>query len=224
MEILKNNKNVFWEALIITLFIFGIGILLGVFLENNRTEKISEMYLKSEINLLDIKVQTEILNIIDLDCEQAISKNIEFGDKIYQDAKQLEKYETASRITDSLVQQHRRYDLLRTLFWVNSMKIKQKCPNAFHTVVYLYDYEPEKIEEKSKQQIISNFLSELKQEKANTILLIPIAKNMNLASLDILTEKFNINQTSIIVNEDLVITELEDLYKIKQEINYTQSQ
>ena len=75
-RILKSQKNVFWEALVIALFIFGIGILIGIFIENSRAGEISEMYLESELNLLDIKIQTEILGLSNLNCEEAIIKNI----------------------------------------------------------------------------------------------------------------------------------------------------
>ena len=218
IKLLQSDKNVFWEALIITVFIFGIGILLGIFIENGRAGTISEMYLKSEINLLDIKVQTEILNMQDINCARATQENLKFGDKIYQDAKTLDSYESASRITDSLIEQHRRYDLLRTLFWINSIKIKEKCDNQFHTVVYLYDYEPEDVEMKSKQIIFARFLSELKDEQGSNIVLIPIAKNLNLSSLNLLISKYQLGSASVILNEELVVTETEDLEKITQAI------
>lgn len=219
--ILKSNKNVFWEALIITIFIFGIGILIGIFLENSRADKISDIYLKSEIDLLDVKIQSEILSIRDLNCDKAIEENIKFGDKIYEDAKLLQRYEEASRITEYLREQHRRYDLLRTLFWLNSIKIKEKCGKEFDTLVYLYDYSSENQEEKSKQEVFSRFLEELKAEKGNELLLIPIAKNMNLSSLDLMIDNFDISKTSIIVNEDLVISEINELKKIN---DYVKSQ
>ncbi len=218
IKILQSDKNVFWEALIITVFIFGVGILLGIFIENGRAGNISEMYLKSEINLLDIKVQTEILDMEDLNCEQAIQENLNFGDKIYQDAKTLDKYEAASRITDSLIEQHKRYDLLRTLFWINSIKIKEKCGEQFHTVVYLYDYEPEDIELKSQQIVFSRFLSELKNEQGSDIVLIPIAKNLNLSSLNLLIAKYQLGPATVILNEELVITEVDDLERLASTI------
>ena len=87
-----NQKHAFWEALIITLFIFGLGILIGIFIENSRAARISEIYLKSEINLLDIQIQSDLINS-KVDCDQAIKKNIEFGDRIYEDAKKLQRYE-----------------------------------------------------------------------------------------------------------------------------------
>jgi hypothetical protein len=216
---LKSNKHVFWEALIITIFIFGIGILFGIFLENSRANKVSELYLKSEINLLDVKVQTEVLNTQDLNCEEAVSQNIKFADKIYEDAKLLEDYDDASRIDNDFVEYHKRYDLLRTLLWLNSIKIKEKCgADSFHTIVYLYDYKTENIEEKNKQEIISRFLEELKNEHGNKIILVPIAKNLDISSIDLLIKNYNVTGTSVIVDEKTVVSELEDLNKISAEI------
>ena len=189
--IFGNQKSVFLEALIITLFIFGVGILLGVFIESGRESQISELFLASDINLLDVKIQTEILNLKDINCGEAIKKNIEFGDKIYNDAKILERYEGASRIKNTLVQYHKKYDLLRTLLWLNSIKIKEKCGNGFHTLVYLYDYSPDELELKGKQAVFSNFLTDLKEEFGGSIILIPIAKNLDISSLDLLIKKYN---------------------------------
>jgi len=214
---LKSNKHVFWEALVITVFIFGIGILFGVFLENARANRVSELYLKSEINLLDVKVQTEILNMEDLNCEEAIKQNIKFADKIYEDAKILENYDDASRIDSAFVEYHKRYDLLRTLLWLNSIKIKEKCGNeSFHTIVYLYDYKSEDAGQKNKQQIISRFLEELKVEYGSNIILIPIAKNLGINSIDLLIKNYKVSGTSVIVDEKAVISELEDLSSIRQ--------
>ncbi|MFZ5955372.1 MAG: hypothetical protein ACOYT4_03020 [Nanoarchaeota archaeon] len=214
-----NNKHIFWEALLITLFIFGLGILLGIYIENGRASDISEIYLQSEINLLDIRVQTEILNLNNINCAQIIQKNIEFGDEIYKDAEILGRYEGAGKLTDVLLEHHRRYDALRALFWVNSIRIKEKCNDQFHTVVYLYDYNPKTSEEKTKQYVFSKFLYDLKQEQGNNIVLIPIARNLNLTSVDLLANTYNIKETSIIVDENLTITRLEDLEKINAEID-----
>ena len=216
---LKSQKHVFWEALFVTILIFGIGVFLGVVLENWRSEKISEMYLISDLNLLDVKVQTQILDLEDLNCKEAIVKDIEFGDKVYEDAKILDRYESANRLTNYIIQEHKIYDLLRTLFWINSIKIKEKCGKDFHTVVYLYDYGSEDLEQKNKQAVFSKYLEELKDEFGNEIILIPIARNMDLISIELLTKNYGIESASIIVDESLILTELEELDKIKEYLN-----
>jgi len=202
------------------IFIFGIGLLLGMFIENSRENELAQLYTNSEIDLLDVKIQSEILNLGEINCGEAVIKNIEFGDKVYEDAKLLDRYESASKLKDSLTQQHKKYDLLRTLLWLNSIKIKEKCgENLFHTVVYLYEYHPESLEEKSRQRVFSRFLEELKDKEGNNIILIPIARNLNVSSLDFLIEGYGIDQTSIIVDESLVVTNPVDFIKIKQELD-----
>jgi hypothetical protein len=217
---LIKNKNVFWEAFIMALFVFGTGILLGIFIENSREDKLAKLYANSEIDLLDVQIQSEILNLNVLNCDEAIIKNIEFGDRVYNDAKLLDQYEEASNLKSSLIQQHKKYDLLRTLLWLNSIKIKEKCGNeSFHTVVYLYDYQPLALEEKSKQKVFSRFLEDLKSKEGNKILLIPIARNLEISSLDLFINSYDINQTSIIVDERLVITNPAEFIKIKQRVD-----
>jgi len=208
------SKHTFWEALIVTVFIFGLGILLGIFIENSRTGRVASMYIQSEANLLDVQLQSQIFNLGGINCSDIIEKNLEFGDKIYNDARMLEKYEEANQITDTIIEQHKKYDLLRTMFWVNSINIKNKCRTPFHTVVYLYEYNSENIAESSKQETFSQYLAELKDSAGSDIILIPIAIDLNLSSVDLMVNKYHINGTSIIVDEKTVIRDVSELQNI----------
>lgn len=208
------SKHSFWEALVVTLFIFGLGILIGIFIENSRTQSAANLYLSSEVSLLDVNLQPEIFNLGGINCRDIVNSNLQFGDKIYDDAKTLEKYENANEMTSSIIEQHKRYDILRTIFWVNSINIKKECGTPFHTIVYLYDYNVKDMRESSLQATFSNYLSELKQKSGGDIVLIPIAMDLNLTSVDLMAKKFGINQTSIIVDEKRIITSVEDLQNI----------
>lgn len=210
-NMLSSQKNVFWEALIIAIFIFGSGLLLGFFLEGNRVANISQQYERSEISLLDVKIQTESFDLKGISCEELVSENILFGDRIYEESRMLDRYESANKLTGIIAEYHKKYDLLRALFWINSMKIKERCGNQFNTIVYLYDYNAEKIEEVSKQSVFSKYLFQLKERYGNKILLIPIAKNLNLKSIEFLIKKYNVTDVSVIIDEKKVITEIEDL-------------
>jgi hypothetical protein len=210
-----NQKHVFWEALLVTLFIFGVGLVAGIMIENHRTSEIVNLYLSSEISLLDAEVQREIINYGELNCEVAIKNNIDFGNRIYEEAKTLQEYEDSEQLTNNLKAQHRKYDLLRTMFWLNSIKLKDKCDSDFHTVVYLYDYDSEDLAEKNKQEVFSRFLGELKEETGDEIVLIPIAKNLDLSSLDLLLGDYDIGPTSVILDEKHVFNSLEELSEIR---------
>lgn len=211
----EHQHHIFLEAFFLAMVLFVLGLLLGVFIESGRTGNVANQYLRSEVNMLDIQIQTELVKQNGLECDLVIAKNIEFGNMVYEDAKLLEKYEESNRLTESeLREQHRRYDILRTLFWLNSVEIKKKCNEGFHTVVYLYDYKPQDLILESKQRVYSKYLLDLKEQYGDSIMLIPIAKNMQLSSLDLILSKYNLNTTSIIIDEKLIVDSVEDLGKI----------
>lgn len=210
-----NQKHVFWEALVISIFIFGIGFIGGMFLENNRSAETLELYLSSESNLLDMQMFSDLTKNSNGSCDLLINKNIEFGNMIYRDATRIEKYEEAQKITPEIIGQHRRYDLLRTLFWMNSIKIKENC-GGISTVVYFYEYEPSDISLRAKQKVFSRYLSDLKEEFGGDIVLIPLAINMDLSSLEIMMENYNINSTGILVDETIFIEQDVELSEARE--------
>ncbi len=214
----RSQKHIFWEALIITLFLFGIGIITGIILESWRTNNIDKLYKYSEIELLDIKTQNEIYNMGSFDCDIAIQENLKFANKIYEEAELLGRYEKASRLTDNLKLEHKKYDLLRTLLWMNAIKIKEKCNADYHNVVYIYDYNDASIKTKAKQSVFSKILEELKKEKGNEIMLIPMAGDNNLSSINLMMELYNISESElpvILIDEKIKITKIEEAKNIR---------
>jgi len=206
---MKNKNNIlFLEALIMALFIFGLGILLGVFIEDARMTNIQDKYLSSRTNLLDVQTLSEIINDPEFSCEYSIKKNIEFGNKIYEDSLILTKYENSRSLKDNLLEQHRIYDLLRTIFWINSMELRDRCPE-FHTLVYLYEYNEQDSLEKQKQEIFSRFAGELKEMAGEKMVLIPLAINLDIASLEVLKEKYGLEGTRLVFDEKIHVTEIE---------------
>ncbi len=220
MEIKNTQKWVFLKALVLTLIIFNIGIFLGYMLEHSRVDKINTWYLDAEMELLDQRIQQDSLDLMDLNCDKLVQENVNFADKIYSDSLQIEKFESVSQLDTAIIFQHKRYDLLRTLFWMNSIRIKEKCNSDYHNVVYFYKYENPTIEQKSKQRVFSKILSEVKQKQGNKIMLIPIAGDNNLSSVDLLADKFGITQfPTILIDEKTKITSLESPAEIEKYLN-----
>lgn len=208
----KSQKWTFLKALIITLIVFNIGIYLGYKLETSRIDKINDWYLESELELLDQRIQKEAFESLDLNCELMIQENIDFADRIFEKALVIKEYEEASRINQDIVFQHQRYDLLRTLFWMNSINIKEKCRADYHNFVYFYQYHDPTIEQDSEQKFFSNLLGELKNQKAEEVMLIPIAADMDLPSVDLLLDKYEIEELpTILVDEKIKITQVESM-------------
>lgn len=214
---IKNQKYFFLYALIITLVVFNFGVFMGYMLESSRIEKVNKLYLESEMELLDQKIQKDALNLIDFDCDSLIEENIKFGDKIFQEALIIDRYEKANRINEGIIFQHKRFDLLRTLFWMNSIEIKNKCDSDYHNLVYIYQYNDPPISQKSKQKFFSNLLLEIKEKQGNKVMLIPIAGDNNISTINLILNKYDIEELPVIlIDEEIKITDvgkIEDVEK-----------
>lgn len=215
----KSQKSVFWQALVLSLIVFGSGIFLGFMLEGSRVGKIGKLYAESELSLLDIKLQSEIYSDMDIRCSTAIQENVNFADKVYGEAKILDRFENAARITESMKLQHKKYDLLRTLFWLNSIKIKQKCNAQYHNLVYFYRYNEPTTGEKAKQAVFSRSLQELKNKYGGKVMLIPIAADNNITSINLLVATYDIRiLPTILIDEKIKITDVDGLADIDKYI------
>jgi len=213
----KKQKYVFLQTLLVSALIFSFGMLIGVLVEDIRTIKVDDLYLESQIELTDLRLESEILSNLNFNCEAAIKENINFADRIYEEARSLEKYDESSKVSDKLKVAHKRYDILRTTLWYNSIKIKEKCPEKFHTVVYFYDYIDTEIPQKSKQNVISKVLSELKQKQGADIILIPIATDLDIYSLNLIMNSYNITEfPTILIDEKYKITEISTVQELEK--------
>ncbi|MCH7850525.1 MAG: hypothetical protein IH845_02675 [Nanoarchaeota archaeon] len=207
---LKSKKNVFWEALVITIAIFAIGLFLGITIETSNLSKISEFYTKSEIALVDGMAITTLSEEINISCDFLREENIKFANKIYEEAKLLEEYEAQGKITDNMILLHQKYDLLRTLLWLSNQDSLIRCEN-YDLIVYLYEYNTEDIQKQATQNVWSKILLDIRSTNEN-LLLIPIATDQNLTSLNLLMNKYGIDSyPAVIVNNRKVIYALENI-------------
>ena len=212
---LGNRKNVFWEAFLIAVVIFILGLLIGIFVESDRMQQIDSYYSQGQIYLIDSLAMSNSIN--SASCSNMINSSIGFADNIYSQAQLLENYEASGKITNDMIIAHTEYDLLRTMLWQNLITIRSKCPNQFNFVIYLYDYSTPDLNQKAEQKVWSNILFNLKQEEGNKLILIPIAVDNNLASLNILTSNFNItNYPAVLINDNVTLYKIESVNDIKK--------
>lgn len=213
---MANSKHAFWQALIFTIIVFGIGLILGFFLESYRADKVQFNLLDSEINVLDDQLRNRVIGDFNVECNIAVQSTFDFADKIYGEALKLESYDSASKFSDSFLVLHRRYDLLRTLLWLESVELRERCGKEYHTVVYLYEYNNEDIDVRSKQLFYSRLLTDLKNKYPDKIILIPIAVDTGLESVSLITEYYQVNEfPSIIIDESSVINGIVTLEKLE---------
>jgi len=213
---LQNKKRVFWEALLLTLIIFILGMLIGSGFERGKLDEVEQSYTQSEILFMDLFALNERIDS-DHSCEILIDSNMQLADNIYKEAFVLEKYEDAGKITEGLKLAHRKYDMLRTYLWMNTIDIFDKCKGEFHTVVYLYEYNAEDLAVKATQTVWSRVLFNLKQEEGSNIVLIPLAVDSNLVSLDALLEDFEISRYPVvIIDQEYVLEEVNSVEDLKK--------
>jgi hypothetical protein len=220
VRMLENKKRVFWEALLLTVVVFFFGLLIGIAYESGKTSEINEYYEQSEVSLMDIFVMNSMLSLDLNDCNVLTVSNLEFADKIYNEAILLEKYESAGKVSEEIKVVHKRYDLLRTFLWINDIKTSEKCEKEYSTVVYLYEYSSEDLAQKAMQNVWSNILSDLKEKEGSNILLLPIAADNDLTSLNSLIAGYNLTSYPVvIINERDIIYELSSVDELDKYIN-----
>lgn len=205
----KKNKNIFLEALLLTLLVFLIGILLGVLFEQHRANNISEYYAQSEVSLMDILASNSFSDLNISECNSLEYYNVNFANKIYKEAKLLEDYENAGKITDVLKVQHRKYDVMRTLLWINTIKMNKRCNNSVHTIVYLYDYNSNDLTENAVNSVWSKVLLGVKEVYGDDLILIPIAVNNGVVSSEEIIKSYGVESyPAIIIDNKRLIEKL----------------
>jgi len=204
---LENRKHAFWQALFVTILFLLIGFVLGVYLEQIRADNLSVAFYNSEVSLYDSFALTKISDNGLASCSQLKDVSTNFADRIYNEARELEKFDDKNKLTDSIKSIHRKYDLLRTLLWMNAIDIREKCPEI-NDVVYFYVYDTEDIQIKSEQIAWERALNDLKIDMGNDFILIPIAIDQDIESLNYLTARYKIeNFPAVLINEKVVLHE-----------------
>ena len=134
--------NIYVKALIPTIFIFLIGIMIGIWVENYRLGAARKSLSESEINWNDAQLLNSYLEKLGINsCDLALEQNLEYNNKIYKKGLEIEKAIEAEILTPEIKQEWRRYVLLQTQFWFNSIELKEKCNFSYYNVVHIYRLE-----------------------------------------------------------------------------------
>ena len=216
---LESKKHVFWQAFFLAVLFFFLGLILGIYLEQTRIDNTNIAFYQSESSLYDSFALGKLSENPSVSCEDLKSASVDFADQIYEEAKDLEKFDGANKLTKSLKVVHRKYDLLRTLLWMNIISFKENC-GEINTAVYLYKYNAENIEIRSKQIVWSRILEDLKNERGDDLILIPIAMDQNLVSLDYLLRTYGLTDfPAVILNEKDIFYEHETVKELEKYLN-----
>jgi len=214
------QKDVFWKAGIITLVIFIIGIGLGIWIENSRTEEIKTSITEMDVQWNDARLQNlyyQYSNKTNNFCNSAIEANFLFSDKVYEEGKKIEYYESSGMLTDSLLQEKKRYALLQLQFWLNSIYLRKVCDADYITLLYFYSHYDESL--KPIQKVESIVLMELKEKYGRQLLLVPLPMDLDINTIEMLKIQYNITKApAILINEKVKFEGLTSKDKIEDVI------
>jgi len=216
----KNPKRAIWEALLLTFLVFFLGFLLGFVFESSQAKKMTEYYTNSEFYLMDAIALNSLEDNGIFDCSSLYDSYFSFADRVYNESIMLQDYEASEQITQEMKVIHRRYDLLRTFLWSNILKNSKNCEGYPKSVVYLYEYNTEDLAKKATQNVWSKVLYDLKQAEGGKIILIPIAVDLDINSLNTITKSFNVSSyPALIIGEKEIITDLTSVQDLKKYLN-----
>ena len=216
---LESKKHVFWQAFFLAVLFFFLGLILGIYLEQTRIDNTNIAFYQSESSLYDSFALGKLSENPLVSCEDLKSASVDFANQIYEEAKYLEKFDDSNKLTKSLKVVHRKYDLLRTLLWMNIISFKENC-GEINTAVYLYEYDTENIEINAEQIVWSRILEDLKNKRGDDLILIPIAVDQNLVSLDYLTKTYGLTDfPAVILNEKNIFYEHKTVKELEKYLN-----
>ncbi|NIM46658.1 MAG: hypothetical protein GTN40_00655 [Candidatus Aenigmarchaeota archaeon] len=210
------QSDILIKTTFITVVVFVLGILVGIWLDNARLEDIKERLAFMDIEWNDARLQSVLYqNFINSteSCENAINSNLDFNEKIYKEGIEIERRENVNKFTPEIMSEKRRYALLQLQFWLNSINLKESCKANYSSIVYFYSFFDENA--KINQKIQSTILSDLKEECGNQLILIPLPFDLNISTIEFIKSNYKINSTpSILINERTVLEGIQNKEKI----------
>lgn len=194
------------QAGIFTIFIFLIGIMAGIWIDNYRIGSIRSALSESDINSADARLLGIYLERFGKSyCDIALEQNLAYNERIYQQGREIEKKIEANIFTPEVEQEWRKYTLLQVQFWLNSMKLKENCDFNYRNVVHLFRQKDTTTAEEINNKAQSAVLLDLKEKCGKKMMLIPITADVNLTVVDSIVKQFNITQyPAIIIDESIV--------------------
>ena len=199
-------KRVYIQAGIFSLLIFFIGIVIGIWVDNVRLGSIRSALSEADINSYDARLLNSYIQKFGKEyCNVALEQNLAYNGKIYEEGRKIENKINANIFTPEVEQEWRRYTLLQTQFWLNSVELKEKCGFDFHTVVHLFKQKNTTRSEEINNKVQASILLDLKDKCGNKMMLIPITVDTNLVAVEAIAKQFDISEyPSVIVDESFV--------------------
>jgi len=199
-------RRVYIQAGILSLLVFLIGIMAGIWIDNTRIGGIRDSLSEADINSYDARLLNSYLQRFGKEyCDVALEQNLAYNGKIYGEGRKIEDKINADIFTPEVEQEWRRYTLLQIQFWLNSVELKEKCGFDYHTAVHLFRQKDTTNAEEINNKVQSGILLDLKEVCGNKVMLIPITADTDLIVADAIAKQFSVSEyPAVIIDESFV--------------------
>ena len=202
------------RSLILTLVVFSAGVFLGIWLEDMRINHIKNRLLEVEVNWNDVRMQSSLM---EMSCPIALDVNKEFGEKLLKEGEEIERYEKANVMSQEIITQKKKYALLQIQYWLNTIKLRERCNASINTVLYFYSQFDPNV--RLQQNIQSRVLVDLIHDCKGKLLTFPLPIDLDIASVEILKRRFNVTKApSLVINETVVLEGLQSRQTLEKYI------
>ena len=124
----------------------------------------------------------------------------------------LIKQDVLDRIT-----QKKKYALLQIQYWLNTIKLRERCNASINTVLYFYSQFDPNV--RLQQNIQSRVLVDLIHDCKGKLITFPLPIDLDIASVEILKRRFNVTKApSLVINETVVLEGLQSRQTLEKYI------
>jgi len=215
----ENNNIVFWQAAVISIVVFLLGLFVGVMFESQRTEATMLTISSLTYEFSNIKQMTFYYQQISNKdyCEEAIKQNFKFTNNNLKKGQEIERYENANILIKTMDSKKREYLLLKTEFLINTLILKEKCNMSQNMIFYFYSDKTTNKNIIAQQAVQSKVLTDLHNKQTDTFILIPLAADLNNTVVDLLLASHNITQMpSLLINNKIVLSGIQSESEIER--------
>jgi hypothetical protein len=200
-------KKIFKQTLILTVSVFVIGLLFGIYIDSLRVEEVKERMteidnLWNDVRLLQSYIQRFSNNMTSY-CGFLLDENLKVGDRIYNEGVKVNEYEKSNRFDiASFTLEKERYALLDLQFWINSIDLKKLCNANYSTVIYFYS----QYNKTPEQTFEDRVLWDLKQKCGPSIIYITFPSDFNISTIEVIKNIYKIERVpAVLINESVLL-------------------
>ncbi len=210
----KLRKYIFITSLVITLVIFALGLLLSYGLDFARINHITRIMQDHEISSRAYKMEMDFIDTFGGDkCDLMIDKIDELKSEIAQVGQDLSNYGGKSFFKkNDFDYLKRKYFLLEMKFYVLVKDFNIECGKSYVSVIFFYEIDNDDSE---RQGYVLDDIGQSMRDKA---VILSFDKDYDdEPALDILKNKYGVEEAPTIIIEDIII----DRFAYTGEINNT---